>query len=159
MLTLYSHEEDYRWAVLRKQLAPWHFQVTNLTFISVTQNVLLLLLGLPTKVASTQPHTPLAPSDYILASLALVVLGLEFTADNQQWAFQTYKHAFLAKEKGEERVERYDARRQWLGARLDWKPEDAQRGFVTKGLWRYSRHPNSMCEQTFWVCSVFSDAE
>lgn len=118
--------------------------------------MLLLLLGLPTRVASTlQPHTPLAASDYILASLALVVLGLEFVADNQQWAFQTYKHAFLAAEKGGKRVEPYDATKQWLGARLDWKPEDARRGFVTRGLWRYSRHPNSMCEQTFWVRSVF----
>jgi len=90
-------DEDYRWAVLRKQLPPWLFQVTNLTFIAATQNFLLLLLGLPTRVAATlQPHTPLAPSDLVLASLALVVLVLEFTSDNQQFAFQTYKHAFFS---------------------------------------------------------------
>lgn len=153
VLTPYSHDEDYRWAVLRKQLPPWLFQVTNLTFIAATQNVLLLLLGLPVRVASVlQPHTPLATSDYALASLALVVLGLEFTSDNQQFAFQTYKHAFLAAEKGKVRVEPYDAQKQWPGARLDWKPEDARRGFVTRGLWSYSRHPNFLCEQSFWVC-------
>ncbi|KAF9466520.1 hypothetical protein BDZ94DRAFT_1295672 [Collybia nuda] len=144
-------DEDYRWAVLRKQLPPWLFQITNLTFIAATQNVLLLLLGLPTRVASTlQPHVSLTLSDYILASLALIVLGLEFTSDNQQYAFQTYKHAFLAAEKGKIRVEPYDARKQWPGARLDWTPEDARRGFVTKGLWSYTRHPNFTCEQSFW---------
>ncbi|KAF9466519.1 hypothetical protein BDZ94DRAFT_1319395 [Collybia nuda] len=144
-------EEDYRWAVLRKQLPPWLFQITNLTFISVTQNVLLLLLGLPTRVASVlQPHTALTLSDYTLSFLAIVVLVIEFTADNQQYAFQTYKHAFLAAEKGKASMEAYDAQMQWPGARLDWKPEDARRGFLTKGFWSYSRHPNSACEQAFW---------
>jgi steroid 5-alpha reductase family enzyme len=103
--------------------------------------------------ASTiQPHTPLALSDYGLALAALVVLALEFTSDNQQYSFQTYKHAFLASEKGNSDVEPYDAEKQWPGSRLDWTPEDARRGFVTKGLWAYVRHPNFACEQLFWVC-------
>ncbi|KAN0063980.1 hypothetical protein ACQY0O_003586 [Thecaphora frezii] len=29
-------------------------------------------------------------------------------------------------------------------------PEDADRGFVTRGLWAWSRHPNFACEQTTW---------
>lgn len=29
----HSNEEDYRWAVLRKKISPWFFQVTNLVFI------------------------------------------------------------------------------------------------------------------------------
>ena len=103
--------------------------------------------------ASTlQPHTALAPSDYVFASLALVVLALEFTSDNQQYSFHTYKHAFLASETGQIDVEPYDAMTQWPGSRLDWTPEDARRGFVTKGLWAYARHPNFACEQLFWVC-------
>lgn len=144
-------DEDYRWAVLRKQLSPFLFQVTNLTFIAATQNVLLLLLGLPTMSASTlQPHTGLALSDIALGSLALAVLALEFTSDNQQYSFQTYKHAFLASEKGKSKVEPYDVMKQWPGSRLNWTPEDARRGFVTKGLWAYVRHPNFACEQSFW---------
>ncbi|CAA7266901.1 unnamed protein product [Cyclocybe aegerita] len=149
-------DEDYRWAVLRAQLPPWLFQITNLTFIAFTQNVLLLSLGLPVHVAAVfQPHSPLSSSDYALAALALVVLGIEFTADNQQYAFHAYKHAYLAKKKAEEdgkevKVKEYDANEHWVGARLAWTPDDARRGFVTRGLWRYSRHPNFACEQGFW---------
>jgi steroid 5-alpha reductase family enzyme len=103
--------------------------------------------------ASTlQPHTALTLSDIGLAALALVILSLEFTSDNQQYSFQTYKHAFLASEQGKTDVEPYDAMKQWPGSRLDWTPEDARRGFVTKGLWAYVRHPNFACEQLFWVC-------
>jgi steroid 5-alpha reductase family enzyme len=94
--TLSRKEEDYRWAVLRKRIPAWLFQVTNLTFIAATQNVLLLLLGLPVYMAVLQPHTPLATSDYFLAALSLIVLLFEFTADNQQYAFHAYKHDILA---------------------------------------------------------------
>ena len=144
-------DEDYRWAVLRKQIPAWLFQITNLTFIAATQNVLLLLLGLPVYMASVQPHTPLATSDYLLAALSLVDLLFEFTADNQQYAFHAYKHDILAKEKGDKTVAEYNPSDQWPGARLAWTKDDAHRGFITRGLWRYSRHPNCTCEQTFWV--------
>ena len=149
--------EDYRWAALRTQLPPWLFQVTNLTFIAATQNFLLLLLGLPTYLASVfQPHTPLVTSDYVLSAIALTILALEFTSDNQQFAFHAYKHAYLAKEKGDANVKAYDPKEQWPGARLNWTAGDAKRGFVTRGLWRYSRHPNFACEQSFWVCVLVS---
>jgi steroid 5-alpha reductase family enzyme len=143
-------EEDYRWAVLRKRIPAWLFQVTNLTFIAATQNFLLLLLGLPVHVAVLQPHTPLATSDYVLAALSLIVSLFEFTADNQQYAFHAYKHDILAKEKGDKTVAEYNPSDQWPGARLAWTKDDAHRGFITRGLWRYSRHPNFACEQTFW---------
>ncbi|KAF4597446.1 hypothetical protein EYR40_007905 [Pleurotus pulmonarius] len=164
-------EEDYRWAVLRKKLHPVLFQIFNVTFISITQNFLLLLLGLPTASAALQPHTPLTTSNKTLAALALITLALEFTADNQQFSFQTYKHTLLHKDTLAQTVAsvlatntdlhssrgvrsrdgwEYDARKQWVGARLGWTPEDARRGFVCRGLWAYSRHPNFACEQTFW---------
>jgi len=108
--------------------------------------------------ATRQPHTPLASSDLVLASLALAILALEFTSDNQQYSFQTYKHSVLASEKGRIDVEPYDAKKQWPGSRLDWTLEDARRGFVTKGLWSYVRHPNFACEQSFWVCFRYSSS-
>ena len=98
-----------------------------------------------------QPHTPLVTSDYALAALALVVLLVEFTADNQQYAFHAYKHDILAKEKGDGTVMEYNPSDHWPGARLAWTKNDAHRGFVTRGLWRYSRHPNCTCEQSFWA--------
>jgi hypothetical protein len=36
-------------------------------------------------------------------------------------------------------------------ATVRWTPADAHRGFVTRGLWSWSRHPNFACEQTFWL--------
>ncbi|KAF8968046.1 hypothetical protein BDZ97DRAFT_1800620 [Flammula alnicola] len=144
-------EEDYRWAVLRKQIPTWLFHVVNLSFIAAIQNILLLLLGQPTHTASVlQPHTALALSDYALAALALVILALEFTADNQQYAFHAYKHAYFAKEKGIASAKAYDPKDHWPGARLAWTPDDAKRGFITRGLWKYVRHPNFSCEQDFW---------
>ncbi|KAF5342103.1 hypothetical protein D9611_001596 [Ephemerocybe angulata] len=143
-------DEDYRWQVLRGQLHPVLFQITNLVFIAGIQNVLLLLLGLPTRTAAMQAPASLAPSDYALAAAALVVLAVEFTADNQQYAFHAYKHAHFAKKAGKVEESEYNPAEQWPGARLNWKPEDAERGFVTRGLWAYSRHPNFNCEQGFW---------
>lgn len=104
------------------------------------QNILLLLLGIPTYVAATQPIQPLDNRDYGVIFLSLIVLALEFTSDNQQYAFQTFKH--------EKR--RFHRSHQWPGARLDWSPADAERGFITRGLWAWSRHPNFACEQSFW---------
>ncbi|THH16670.1 hypothetical protein EW146_g4000 [Bondarzewia mesenterica] len=112
----------------------------NLTFIAITQNILLLLLGVPTHRALTNP-TPLIATDAVLTLTALTLLALEFTADNQQFAYQTFKHATTA----------YDSRAQWPGARFDWTEADKKRGFVTRGLWAWSRHPNFWCEQSFWV--------
>ncbi|ESK86608.1 integral membrane protein [Moniliophthora roreri MCA 2997] len=136
-------DEDYRWAVLRTQLSPFLFQVTNLTFIAITQNILLFFMGIPAYIAASQPPEPLATSDYALAALASTLLVLEFTSDNQQFSYQSYKAAHL---KGGQ----YNAADHWPGARLQWTPADAQRGFITRGLFAYSRHPNFACEQAFW---------
>ena len=39
--------EDYRWGVLRDRLRPWQFGLFNFFFISLYQNVILLLISLP----------------------------------------------------------------------------------------------------------------
>ncbi|KAI0703817.1 DUF1295-domain-containing protein [Cytidiella melzeri] len=137
------HDEDYRWAVLRKQIPPWLFQVTNLTFIAGIQNVILFFLGIPTYIAVWQEPTVLSVSDYLLATLAVAVLAVEFTADNQQYSFQTFKHS------GE--ISKND----WPFANQGWTVTDAKRGFLTKGLWAWSRHPNFLCEQMFWIIITF----
>ncbi|CCL98384.1 uncharacterized protein FIBRA_00379 [Fibroporia radiculosa] len=133
------HDEDYRWQIVRNKIPPWLFQVFNLVFIAFIQNVILFLLGVPAHIAAFQQPERLSTSDYILGTLAFVDVVLEFVADNQQYSFQTYKHTG-AHEKNE-----------WIGARIKWTPRDAQRGFITRGLWAWSRHPNFLCEQTFWV--------
>ena len=135
-------------------MSPWLFQFTNLVFISAIQNVLLLLLGLPAKTAALQVDTSLATSDYALAALALTLLLFEFTADNQQYAYHAYKHSYLARERDDTTAPYYNQTEHWVGSKLTWRLEDAQRGFITRGLWAYSRHPNFFCEQSFWVRSL-----
>ena len=109
------------------------------------QNILLLLIASPTLVAATHP-SPLGLSDGVLALTALALLAFEFTADNQQFAFHAWKQG----------TGTYDARTHWPGARLAWTKDDAARGFCTRGLWAWSRHPNFFAEQSFWVCSLLS---
>lgn len=33
----------------------------------------------------------------------------------------------------------------------DFNADDLDRGFITSGLWAYSRHPNFALEQTIWI--------
>lgn len=124
--------EDHRWPVLRKLPVlgnPIIFQVFNLVFVAAYQNLLLFTLSLPAYVAYKHP-APLQPLDLVTSALFLLFLLGELTADQQQHAFQTEKYRRLG------------AKQPLTGI---YKP-----GFVTTGLFKYSRHPNFFCEQAIW---------
>lgn len=127
--------EDYRWEEVQRRIGMKWFQVLNATFLAPFQNVLLLLIVVPSYSAYQRLGTPLNALDYAAAAMfALLFLG-ETIADEQQWRFQTDKYA--AKARGEA-----------PGAE-----------FLTTGLFRYSRHPNFFCEQAmWWVYYLFSIA-
>ncbi|KAI0648906.1 DUF1295-domain-containing protein [Trametes meyenii] len=133
------NDEDYRWAIVRQKIPTWLFQLFNFVFIAFIQNIILFLLGVPTQLAAVQQPSKLSTSDYILAVLALVDIAAEFVSDNQQYSYQTYKRTGVHEQS------------EWPGARIRWTPADAKRGFLTRGLWAWSRHPNFFCEQSFWV--------
>ena len=97
----------------------------------------------PSYLLLSQKATTLSTTDMVLGVLALIDLALEFTADNQQYSFQTFKHSNPRKLKPK--------KEEWPGARIRWTEDDAARGYVSKGLWAWSRHPNFLAEQTFWV--------
>ncbi len=118
----YSGMEDYRWAILRARMRPWQFQVFNLFFIVLYQNALLVLITLPAAAALLNA-TPLNVWDAVWALLFLAFLAGEWLADQQQWNFHRAKAA--------------------AGGEL-------APGFVTTGLFRYSRHPNFFFEQAQW---------
>jgi steroid 5-alpha reductase family enzyme len=123
--------EDYRWAVLRGRMKPWQFQLFNLFFITIYQNVILLLITLPADTALLH-RTSFGIGDVIAAVVFLAFLAGETVADQQQWTFQTWKHAEIAAGR-----------------------EPAQR-FLRTGLFRYSRHPNFFFEQAqWWVVFAF----
>jgi steroid 5-alpha reductase family enzyme len=58
----YSGMEDYRWEVVRAGMKPWQFQVFNLLFIVIAQNVLLALIAMPALTAYQHQSTPSVPS-------------------------------------------------------------------------------------------------
>lgn len=118
----YAGVEDYRWAVLRGRMTPGWFQVFNLLFIVLYQNALLVLIALPAAIAWRHP-SPLTAWDALFAVLFLGFLTLETVADQQQWDFHRAKKA--------------------AGGHLE-------PGFVSTGLFRWSRHPNFFGEQLQW---------
>lgn len=138
-------EQDYRWPVLQEHplLAnPVAWQIFNFGFIASYQHVLLLLIALPSAAAWRQRGTPSAAlnaMDAVAAAAMTAFLALEATADQQQWAFQQSKH----------RAPGF--------VRQSHLRDDYTRGFLTQGLFRYSRHPNFFAEQCIW-CSYYGFA-
>jgi steroid 5-alpha reductase family enzyme len=119
--------EDYRWAVLRGQMSGWQYQVFNLFFITIYQNVLLFLICLPAWTAY-EHQGGFGPADLTAMAVFLACLAGETVADQQQWNFQ-----------------------QWKKAQPQPDPQ-----FVQSGLFRYSRHPNFFFEQVqWWVVFAF----
>jgi steroid 5-alpha reductase family enzyme len=117
--------EDYRWEVLRGRMSTAGFQLFNLFFIVIYQNVLLLLISLPAWTAY-ENRTPLGPLDLVLAAVFLALLVGETVADQQQWDFHRWKKAETAAGRA---------------------PSPR---FLQTGLFRLSRHPNFFFEQAQW---------
>jgi steroid 5-alpha reductase family enzyme len=118
----YSGMEDYRWAILRRRMRPWQFQVFNAVFIIGYQMTLLVLITLPASIAAQNPSA-LTGWDAVFVIAFVCFLVGETVADQQQWRFHQRK-----KDAG--------------GALAP--------GFATGGLFRYSRHPNFFFEQAQW---------
>lgn len=118
----YSGTEDYRWPILRSRMKGWQFEIFNLLFIVLYQNLILVLIALPALTAY-EHQGGFGVLDVVVALLFLGLLIGETVADQQQWVFQNAKKAGGA----------------------DFRPR-----FLTTGLWRFSRHPNFFFEQAQW---------
>ena len=163
--------EDYRWVEVQKGFgvhreeggddggdevplanrAAW--QLFNVGFICGFQHLLLWLLAAPALLCCAAARggraAPLNAWDALAAAAFLGYWGLEAAADQQQWEFQQQKKAF---QQGSRRPGRVAAADRALRA-------DCQRGFLTRGLFAYSRHPNFFAEQmVWWAFYVFSVA-
>ncbi len=133
-IKFWEGKEDYRWQILRdkKEFQPkWKWTLFNLFFISGYQNILILLFTLPILVAFQFNQTPLGVLDYLAAGLMLFFIVLETMADNQHWKYQSQKHEMI---------------RNKVPLTGDYK-----KGFLDKGLWSLSRHPNYFAEQGIWI--------
>ena len=117
--------EDYRWAILRQKMNPALYQIFNIFFIVIFQNALLLAIALPANLA-LENQTALNQNDAFFAVLFLGLLIFEFIADQQQWNFHQLK-----------------------------KQGKTEKGFLDKGLFAISRHPNFFAEQGQWWVLAF----
>ncbi|KAH8423293.1 DUF1295 domain protein [Aspergillus melleus] len=136
--------EDYRWEVIRSRVTNRAvFFLFNLTFISVIQSLLLLLLAAPTYNFVLLAQRPDLKSfelpDLAFSRVAFFFLIIEFFADQQQWHFHCAKHEYqnTARISGQYKDQ--------------FTPEDLERGFAVTGLWSLSRHPNFAAEQAIWL--------
>lgn len=133
-LKFWEGEEDYRWKVLRekKEFQPgWKWSLFNLFFISLYQNGLILLFTLPAVIAFDQRGKGMNGLDYLAAGLMISFIIFEMVADWQQWQYQSRKWKSIQE-----------------GQALN---PDQQRGFLNRGLWALSRHPNYFAEQSIWI--------
>ena len=122
----YTGMEDYRWAVVRAGMKPWQFQVFNLLFIVIAQNILLALIAMPALTAYQHQSTPFGGVGVLLAVLFLACLIGETIADQQQWNFHQRKQAQRA------------------------AGTTPSANFCQVGLFRFSRHPNYFFELSQW---------
>ena len=130
-------EQDYRWPVLQGLAIlrnPVAWQIFNVSFIAAYQHALLLLISAgPMSVAFAMAGTPLRNTDLVASFLFVSFLSLEIAADEQQWRFQCAKKEIPG------------------FARERRARDDYARGFLTRGLFKFSRHPNFFAEQGIWV--------
>ena len=134
----FSGEEDYRWAIIRAWFRandpshPVGQEVFSFAFVALYQHVLIWSFVVPPCfVVLAAGSSPLGPLDFVLAGAFIAALVLETVVDEQQWAFQSTKHALTP------------AQRAALGG-------DYARGFCTTGAFAVSRHLNFFCEQSMW---------
>lgn len=128
-------EEDYRWKILKHRVPIFNskhiWSLFNLTFICFYQMGLIFLFCLPILVAWQGEVNPISIYDWIIAFLMILFIITESIADNQQYDFQSSKHKKIKNNKP-----------------LDG---DFKKGFISTGLWKFSRHPNFFSEQLIWV--------
>jgi steroid 5-alpha reductase family enzyme len=130
----YSGKEDYRWGELRKIIkSKTLWALFNFFFISLYQHLLIVLFTLPVYIIYLGRSRSFGLADVFLSLLFLAFLALETIADQQQWDFQQKKSVSMAGG-----VITVDA------------GGDISRGFITHGLFRFSRHPNYFAEICIW---------
>ena len=128
-------EEDYRWKILKERVPVFNIKIIwslfNLLFICTYQMGLIFLFSLPILAAWQGQNSPIGISDVFISIAMLIFIITESIADNQQYNFQTTKYNLINNNKT--------------------LTGDFKKGFLTKGLWSISRHPNFISEQLIWV--------
>ncbi|GAM89145.1 hypothetical protein ANO11243_071800 [Dothideomycetidae sp. 11243] len=129
--------EDYRWNLVKSWFSEPVWVGFNYVVVSLFQSFLLAMVTTPSYILllASRINPSLGGDDAAFMQILGMLLMLEYSSDNQQWEFQEAKKEYQRTAKVPEGHERAD---------LD-------RGFITTGLWGYSRHPNFAAEQGIWV--------
>ncbi|KAF3918778.1 hypothetical protein AA313_de0202989 [Arthrobotrys entomopaga] len=133
--------EDYRWNHIKATIGGPAFFLMNITFISFIQNILLVAITTPVYlfliISKNFPkdEATTATADTVFSRGMMLAIILAFFADQQQWSFHQAKHNYKATGK----------------VPAGWDKDELERGFIYSGLWAFSRHPNFVAEQLFWV--------
>lgn len=126
--------EDYRWKIVREnRLLKGRFRsgLFNLLFISGYQHLIILLFSSPFLIAAMNPGSRPGYLDIAALFLMMLFIASEAIADNQQYRFHMEKSG---KTEGEQK---YAA--------------SVAQGFLSEGMWAFSRHPNFASEQAIWI--------
>lgn len=134
----WTGDEDYRWSILQEKSPfnkKWFFSIFNLLFISLYQHFLILFFTIPIVLSIGMDE--ITWIDYLLAILLIVLVYIEWKADEEQWIYQNKKYDLIKKGENLEGI--------------------YKKGFTHTGLWAISRHPNYAAEQSIWfVFYLFS---
>lgn len=128
---------------MKEYAGPTLFFLLNIAFISLAQSLLLVAVTTPAYVlllterlaASGSSCVSWGLGDTAASATMLLCIALSFAADRQQWNYHLAKADYQTKAK----------------VPPGWERADLDRGFLTKGMFAYSRHPNFAAEQSFWV--------
>jgi len=130
---LITHEEDYRWSILRKKISSRVlFSLFNATFIAPYQNLILSLIALPAYQVMNG-ETSCNWKDIALCFAFIAFIGMETISDQQHWNFHEKKYGVTAQQ------------------RKLHPDQDVKDGFFQSGLFCFSRHPNYFAEQSVWM--------
>lgn len=113
----------------------FRFGLFNLLFISVYQNIVILLFSSPFLLVALNSDKPLIVIDVLALLLMISFIFIETVADNQLFRFHQEKKNIIT-----------------VGRRYG---KSIEKGFMTEGLWKYVRHPNFTSEQAIWVNFYF----
>ena len=93
---LITHDEDYRWPILRKRInSSALFALFNATFIAPYQNLILLLLIMPA-YQIMNAETSCNTRDYACGAAFVAFLVMETVADQQHWNYHDKKYSVTA---------------------------------------------------------------
>lgn len=135
--------EDYRWVTVKDYIGPTLMFLFNVVFISLIQSLLLACITTPTYIlllterlaTFDKPTSSWNFIDAVAAATMLALITVSLVADQQQWNYHQAKSQYQKTAK----------------VPPGWQQADLDLGFMTKGLFAFSRHPNFAAEQGVWV--------